>query len=438
MTLCVEWRLPRVYYTRTCPPAPRGIAQVNKLFPARTRQRISALFLLALSACVAPAANPQPASQPQTVLLVSLDGFRRDLLDRYSPPALAALGNDGVVAAAMIPSFPTLTFPNHYSIVTGLYPEHHGIVSNTMFDPVFSAGFSISGPGVTESRWWGGEPIWVTAEKQGVKSASFFWVGSEAAIKGVRPSIYKKFDGRVPFAARVDSVLAWLTLPLAERPRMITLYFNEPDHVEHEKGPDSPEARAAVLMADSAVGRLVAGLRTRGLYNAIDLIIVSDHGMANISPDRTVFLTDVTDTLNVRTVDRGPIFMGWALNGDNAGLVAALRKLPHLQAWLKDSVPERLHFRHNRRITPVVALAETGWMISVGRPIRNRSLGTHGFDNADPLMNAIFIAHGPVFKSGARIPAFPNVDVYGLMTRILGINPAPNDGSMTIIGQALK
>jgi predicted AlkP superfamily pyrophosphatase or phosphodiesterase len=406
---------------------------------ARGRQRAGFLLLLVLGACSVPAAQtPQPVAQPQTVLLVSLDGFRRDLLDRYSPPALTALGNDGVVATAMIPSFPTLTFPNHYSIVTGLYPEHHGIISNTMFDPVFNATFTISSSAVSEGRWWGGEPIWVTAEKQGVRSASFFWVGSEAEIEGVRPSIYKKYDASMTFAGRVDSVLAWLSLPAAQRPRMITLYFNEPDHVEHEKGPDSPETHAAVLTVDSAIARLVGGLRTQNLYDAVDLIIVSDHGMANISPDRYVFITDVTDTLNVRTVDRGPIWEGWALNGDNAGLVAALRKLPHVQAWLKDSVPARLHYRDNRRITPVVALAETGWMINVGRPVRNRNLGTHGYDNADPLMNAIFIAHGPVFKSGARIPAFPNVDVYSLMTRILGLTPAPNDGSLKIIGQSLK
>jgi predicted AlkP superfamily pyrophosphatase or phosphodiesterase len=413
---------------------------MKKVLPDFTRRQLAALLLVALAACgVPPTPAPQPINEPQTVLLVSLDGFRRDLLDRYSPPALTALGRDGVVAAAMIPSFPTLTFPNHYSIVTGLYPEHHGVVSNTMYDPAFGAGFTMSGPMVSDARWWdGGEPIWVTAEKQGVKSASFFWVGSEAAVEGVRPSIYKKYDSKVTFPERVDSVLSWLTLPEAQRPRMITLYFDEPDHTEHQSGPDSPQARGAVLKADSAIGRLVTGLRARGLYDAIDLIIVSDHGMANISPDRTIFLTDVTDTLNVRTIDRGPIFMGWAINGDNAGLVAALRRLPHVQAWLKDSVPARLHFRNNRRITPVVALAETGWMINVGRPTRNRNLGTHGFDNADPLMNAIFIAHGPVFKSGARIPAFPNVDVYSLMTRILGLTPAPNDGSLAILGQALK
>ena len=307
---------------------------------AQARQRAAFLLLVVLGACAAPAAQtPQPVAQPQTVLLVSLDGFRRDLLDRYSPPALTALGNDGVVAAAMIPSFPTLTFPNHYSIVTGLYPAHHGIISNTMFDPVFNATFTIGSSAVTEARWWAGEPIWVTAEKQGVKSASFFWVGSEAEIEGVRPSIYKKYDASMTFAGRVDSVLAWLSLPAAQRPRMITLYFDEPDHTEHQRGPDSPEARAAVLMVDSAIARLVGGLRTKGLYDAVDLIIVSDHGMANISPDRYVFITDVIDTLNVRTIDRGPIWEGWALNGDNAGLVAALRKLPHVQAWLKDSVP---------------------------------------------------------------------------------------------------
>lgn len=409
---------------------------MNRITPIY--RRLLAVTLVFVGIGCAPAAQTPAPKSDQTVLLVSLDGFRGDLLDRDKPPALNALGAEGVVAEAMIPSFPSLTFPNHYTIVTGLYPEHHGIVSNTMFDPVFNASFSIGSPAVTESRWWGGEPIWVTAEKQGVKSASFFWVGSESEIEGVRPSIYEKFDGSVAFAARVDSVLGWLSLPMSQRPRMITLYFNEPDHVEHEKGPDSPEAFAAVMQVDSAIGRLVAGLKTQGIYNSINLIIVSDHGMASISPNRYVFVSDVIDTAKVHTVDKGPIWMGWSTTGDNAGVVAALRKLPHVQAWLKDSVPARFHFNDNRRITPVVALAETGWMINPAPPVRNRNLGTHGFDNADPLMRAIFIAHGPEFKSGVRIPAFPNVDVYDLMAKILSLKPAPNDGSLEPLRAALK
>lgn len=400
--------------------------------------------LLLFSGCATPPPSkpvlaPLPATRSgQTVLLISLDGFRRDLLDRDHPPALTALGADGVVADAMIPSFPSLTFPNHYSIVTGLYPEHHGIVSNTFFDPAFNATFTITNGAATQDRWWGGEPIWVTAEKQGVRSASFFWVGSEASIEGVRPSIWKKYDASVTFGARVDSVLAWTRLPPAQRPRMITLYFNEPDHTEHEQGPDSPEADAAVFQVDSAIGRLVAGLRANGMYDSVNTIVVSDHGFANISQDRYVFLTDVLDTTNVRTVDRGPVWMGWSLVDDNEGLVRELRRLPHVQAWLKDSIPARFHFRANRRITPVVALAETGWMINVGRPVRNRNKGTHGFDNADPLMRAIFIARGPAFKSGITIPAFPNVDVYDLIAKILGLQPAPNDGSLAMLQRALK
>ena len=409
-----------------------------KIVRNHLRRSAAALVVFVIAACAPTTQSLKPLAEKQTVLLISLDGFRRDFLDRDAPPALNALASDGVVSEWMQPSFPSLTFPNHYTIVTGLYPEHHGIVSNTMYDTAFKAGFSISGPGATESRWWGGEPIWVTAEKQGVRSASFFWVGSEAVIEGVRPSIYKKYDASMTFAGRVDSVLAWLRLPEAQRPRIITLYFNEPDHIEHEKGPDSPEAHAAVLGVDSAIARLVTGLRAQRMYDAVDLIVVSDHGMANISPERTIYVTDVTDTLNVRTVDRGPVYMGWALNGNNASLVAALNRLPHVQAWLKKDIPARLHFHASDRITPVVALAETGWMIGVGKPTRNRNLGTHGFDNADPLMRALFIAHGPAFKHGVRIPAFPNVDVYSLMTRILDLKPAPNDGSLRIIGQALK
>jgi predicted AlkP superfamily pyrophosphatase or phosphodiesterase len=405
------------------------------------RMRMLAFVILALPAGACGGLQQGRAASEaaeSTVVLISLDGFRRDYLEWHSPPTLLALAADGVVADAMIPSFPTSTFPNHYTIVTGLRPQNHGIVNNTMYDPVFDARFSLGNEGPREDRWWGGEPIWSTAEKQGVKSAAFFWPGTEAEIAGARPSRWMRYDGRVPYAGRVDSVLAWLSLPEEERPRMITLYFEEPDHTGHEDGPTAPTMRGAVLKADSAVARLVVGLRQRGLFDAVNLVIVSDHGMADAAPERTVYVSDVLDTAAFHVVTGGALFMGWSRTEDDAGMVAALQRLPHVSAWLREDVPARLHFNNHRRITSVVAVADEGWVIAGNRTWRASGGGRHGYDNALPSMRTIFIARGPAFRSGARIPEFNNVDVYPLLARVLGVTPAPNDGSLAIIGAALR
>jgi predicted AlkP superfamily pyrophosphatase or phosphodiesterase len=396
------------------------------------------------SACATSAVRPTetPAATasgvaPQ-VILVSLDGFRRSYLDTDSVPALHALGRDGVTAKAMIPSFPTLTFPNHYTIVTGLYPEHHGIVGNSIYDPEFKALFTMSNAASKESRWWGGEPIWVTAEKQGQRAASMFWVGSEVEIDSVRPTRWKTFDAKVPFDTRVDTVLSWVTLTGPQRLSLITLYFDEPDHTGHDAGPDSPRTADAAARADSAIGRLVQGLRARGMYDKVNLIIVSDHGMSQLSPDRTVYLDDVVDTASVRITSLSPDLMLTPRDGDAAALLAKLKRLQHVRAWLKADVPERLHYNEGRRITPVVAVADDGWTVAIHGGRRGPGGGAHGYDNADVSMNAIFIAHGPAFKQSVTTAAFPNVDVYDLLAKILKLKPAPNDGSLAPFSEVMR
>lgn len=371
-------------------------------------------------------------------MLVSLDGFRRDYLDRHSPPTLSRLAAEGVIAEAMIPSFPTLTFPNHYTVVTGLRPARHGIVNNTMYDPARDAWFSLRNEGPRQDWWWEGEPIWSTAEKQGVRSAAFFWPGTEVEIAGARPSRWMRYDGSVPYAVRVDSVISWLSLPATERPRMITLYFEEPDHTGHTDGPDSPSVRGAVLKSDSAIARLVSGLEARGLYDSVNLVITSDHGMAPVSDKRLAVIQDVIDTSLVQVVASGALFMGWSRTGDNAGLVTALNRLPGVTAWLREDVPEHLHFRDHPRITPVVALANDGWMLLAARSTRVVAGGMHGYDNRLLSMRTIFIARGPAFRSGVRLPEFSNVHIYELLAHVLGLEAAPNDGDLEVLREALR
>ncbi|HYL31233.1 MAG TPA: ectonucleotide pyrophosphatase/phosphodiesterase [Gemmatimonadales bacterium] len=398
----------------------------------------------------APAPTPAPAAArapapPEAVLLVSIDGFRADYLDRPEAARLRGLAAQGVRARWLTPVFPSKTFPNHYSIVTGLYPEHHGIVSNTILDPETGRWFRISDAhAVRDSSWWGGEPIWVTAVKQGLRSATFFWPGSEAAIEGVRPTYWERYDARLPDAERVRRVLDWLSLPPERAPSLVTLYFSEVDHAGHEFGPDAPETDSAIAHVDSAVGMLLAGLDARGLSGRVDVIVVSDHGMAPLSPDRTIYLGDYLDLAGVTVVEASPVAALVPPPGREEDVYERLRGAdPHLAVYRRSETPPRWHYRDNPRIPPILAVADEGWRISTrSRPkgaaggwIPER--GTHGYDPAAPSMRALFIARGPSFPQGVVVPPFTNIHLYALMTHLLGLVPVPNDGSLDSVAAVL-
>ncbi len=393
---------------------------------------------VACASVPAPAQQPQQATPPdQAVVLVSLDGFRADYLDRMPVPNLRRLAARGVRARWMIPSFPTLTFPNHYTIVTGLRPARHGVVGNTMVDPADGARFRIGDTAaVRASRWWGGEPLWVTVERQGARAASFFWVGSEAEIGGVRPSIWKRYDGAVPNAERVDSVLAWLELPEAERPRFITLYFSDTDDAGHRFGPDAPQLAAAAARVDSALGRLLDGLRSRGLQDRVNVIVVSDHGMAPTSPERRVVLDDYVDRNAVDAVALGAFVALNPRGMSSDSLRRLLAEAPHLRLYPRDGTPERWHYRDNPRIPALVGVMDDGWylvtraMLAAER--EPRPGGSHGYDANAVSMRAIFVAAGPALRRGVTVPAFENVHVYELICAILGVQPAANDGDPAV------
>ena len=393
-------------------------------------------FLLVLVVVLAGCRTATPPLAPTAddaytpLVLVSLDGFRYDYRSRTATPALDRLAAEGVYAERLVPVFPTLTFPNHYSLVTGLYPEHHGIVANTIYDPVFGATFSLSDrEAVADARWWGGEPLWVTAERQGVRAATLFWPGSEAAIGGVRPSDWKPYDDDMPYAARVDTALAWMSRPAATRPGLVTLYFSAVDVAGHRFGPDAPETTAAIARVDSTVGRLLAGLGARGIR--ANVVVVSDHGMAALSSDRVVFLDDADPAFADHTerVLWGATTLLWPTPGTIDSLEARLSTLDHVSVYRREAVPERLHFRDSRRISPLVLVADDGWTLTTHADARVPRGGTHGFDNANLDMSAILIAAGPAFRSGgASVPTYRTVDVYDALCDALGLRPAPNDG----------
>jgi len=397
------------------------------------RRVMLAVVLLAAAACTRAAPHPAPAPQPRsrTVVVLGFDGFARRYLDSDSAPALHALAHTGVTTTrGMIPSFPTVTFSNFYALATGLYPDHSGIVNNRFYDPAYDSEFVYKDPIAREAHWWGGEPIWLTAEKQGTRSATMFWVGSDAPIDGMHPSRWHSYDRTIAFSARVDTLLAWLDLPAAQRPRLLMSYFEEPDMQGHRHGPDAAETREAVLRVDSALARLVRGLESRKLYDSVDILVVADHGMSAISPERVVYLDDAVDSASVNVVNLTPNLMIGARDGDTDALLARLEKLPHLTAWKKQDVPARLHYGTNPRITPIVGVLDDGWMLEWRHAKPYGDGGEHGYDNAVPNMRALFVAHGPDFRPGSAIAEFPNVDVYDLLARLLGLSPAPNDGEL--------
>jgi len=383
-------------------------------------------------------AVPHPAANQPRVIILGFDGFARRYLDTDSAPALHAFAREGVTARWLIPSFPTLTFPNFYALATGLYPDHSGIVSNGFVDPSFDSAFVYKDPIARESRWWGGEPIWVTTAKQGVRSSTMFWVGSDAEIEGLRPTHWYSYSHTEPFAARVDSLLAWLDLPAEQRPRLLMGYLEEPDAAGHRYGPNASETQAAVLRVDSALAQLMAGVHARHLDDSVDVLIVSDHGMTAVSPERIAYLDDVVDSASVDVVYQSPLLLISARDGNQDALLARLSRLAHVRVWKKADVPARLHYGTSARITPIVGIADIGWTIGWRHAVPWKGKGAHGYDNAEPDMRALFLAHGPNFRSGRTIAEFPNVDVYDLLAHLLGVTPAQNDGTLAPFVPVLK
>ncbi len=390
-----------------------------------------------LAACATPPPLTGPG-RPLTIL-ISIDGFRADYLDRGMTPVLSGLAADGA-RGVMRPSFPTMTFPNHYTLVTGLRPDRHGIVDNIMEDPAIpGVTFRLSNAqAVTDRRWWDqGEPIWVRAERAGIVTATMFWPGSGAPIQGVRARHWRPFNQAVSSDARVDQVLAWLDLPPAERPRFVTLYFDIVDTAGHLHGPDSRQVNTAAAEVDLALGRLTAGLKARGL--AANLVVVADHGMAALSDDRILYMDDLLPRDAYRSLTGGAFMTLYPTLGREAEVLKVLlAPHPHLQCWRKRDIPARFHYGRNPRVAPIFCLPETGWRLSTRdfKPTQPE-LGAHGYDNASPEMLAIFVASGPAFQRGVTLPIFDNVDVYPLLARLVGVKPALNDGDIANMQAAL-
>jgi predicted AlkP superfamily pyrophosphatase or phosphodiesterase len=408
-----------------------------------------AVFLLTIMTCGGPLeartelTPAVPGNGRPPLILVSIDAYRADYLDRGHSPVLAALADDGVRAKGMRPVFPSLTYPNHYTLATGLYPDQHGMVNNTMHDSVLGNFSPPNRAANTDGRWWDeAEPIWVTAQKQGLRTASVFYPGTQAEIRGVRPTYWQLFDSSIPPDARVDQVLAWLDLPPAERPRLVSVYFEQLDVAGHTYGPDSLQVDEATVTVDAALGRLVAGLRQRNLFDTTNLIVLSDHGMSATSADRMVLLDQI---INVEHIELRSSIV-------NAGIApkpgyeaeverALLTPHPHLRCWTKENLPRKFHYGRNERIPPIQCVTDDGWMVSTAATEAKRTqplLGEHGYDNDEPKMRALFVAHGPSFKQHLTVPVFDNINVYALLTELIGVKPLPNEGRPAATAEMLR
>jgi predicted AlkP superfamily pyrophosphatase or phosphodiesterase len=401
-------------------------------------------LLMALAAFpLGRAAAPAETGRPP-VVVISLDAFRWDYIATHpaETPRLRQLIKEGVTARGLIPVFPSQTFTNHYSMVTGLYPAHHGIIGNGFFDAARGEVFNYRLPtAVRDGSWFGGEPIWVTAGQQGKTSGVSFWVGSEAEIRGRRPTHWRPFSTTVTFEERLEELAGWLRLPAAERPAIILFYLDDTNTAGHYFGPGSAEVAAAIQLLDRRVGRLLDRATAEGV--ALNLIVVSDHGMAPTDGQaQTTILDEIIDLRTVQIDFDGPLAGLRPHDGDAAALIRKLAVLPPQYHVYRDTeLPARWHVTPGPRVPAVWIVPDAGWRIQQRSRFLStrdsRLKGDHGYDSADPTMHGLFIAHGPAFRAGLTIDAIESIHVYNLLCAAAGLTPAPNDGDDRLVRAVL-
>ena len=365
-----------------------------------------------------------PSSDKYT-LVVSFDGFRHDYINRVPTPNFDKFINGGVIASSLSPVFPSLTFPNHYSLATGYHADEHKILGNKFFSKTLNKDYSMrDSKAVQNGQFYGMEPIWVTAEKNNILSATYFWIGSEAEINGYRPTIYKKYDGSVKFKSRVDSVISWFNLPIEQRPKLTMLYFSEPDYTGHEYGPNSNEVNRSVIEMDSIFGYLIDELSRTKVYKDLDIIVVSDHGMSDVSLDKVILLDTFIDLDKYKVIPSFAVTHLWNLN-DDEDISNIFDNENNVQIFKKGQFPKKYHFS-NSDSPDYLIVADLGWSLTTTQKLnQSKSFpgGMHGYDSNYLEMHGIFFANGPSFKSGVRIDSFENINLYPIICKTLEIPP---------------
>ncbi|MBN9143481.1 MULTISPECIES: alkaline phosphatase family protein [unclassified Novosphingobium] len=406
---------------------------------------MAALFLslaLSLAGLVPPAAARGKAPERIPTILISIDGLRPDYISPALTPNLAAIAAKGV-SGTMTPSFPSITFPNHWTLATGLRPDRHGIINGAMSDPAHPG--VIFGKSSEQPWWWDGsggpvhvEPIWVAAERAHIRSGIMFWPGSTTAIDGTRASDWQAYHADLPNHERAEVVLDWMRRPANIRPGLALLYFGDVDVNGHRHGPGSPETIAAIRDVDAAIGYLRRGLAT--MHRRVNMVIVSDHGMAHTIPDHVIWLKDYVAKEDYALVSYGGILFINNVPGHEAKLAESLKKMPgFIHCWRKGELPERFHYGHNPRVPDWLCLPDPGARIMDGNPEHPDDGGDHGYDPASPDMRALFLATGPAFRPGTHLPVFDNVAIEPLLRRLIGLAPGKDrDGTAAPVAKALR
>jgi len=378
-------------------------------------------------------------------ILISFDGFRWDYPNRGITPNLDFIKENGVHALSLQPCFPSKTFPNHYSIVTGLYPENHGIIANSFIDPITKEVYKIGDTSMVRNpKWYQGEAIWETAKRQGVITASYFWPGSELNLEYRRPDYFEKYEHLRDYNKRVEGVLNWLRFPNDQRPKFITLYFDAADTYGHKFGTNSVEINETIEKLDSLIGKVFEGLKQISLLDSTNIIIVTDHGMSDVSGDRIINVEEILKGYNQKLWDYGPVMYVFPDKRESNKIYNKLKsQQKNFKVYRKEEVPEYYHFSNNTMIPEIILIADPGWSLITDKDFNRyegmSSGGNHGYDNHHIDMHGIFYAIGPDFKNGYSCGTIDNIDIYPLLAKILRIFPNNNiDGKLERIEFLLK
>lgn len=403
------------------------------------------IYIILISGLAGCSDTPKEQPQNDKLLLISFDGFRYDYLEKVETPHFDTLVSEGARAEGLIPVFPSKTFPNHYAIATGLYPENSGFVNNTMYDPEWDEWYRIRDrKAVEDGKWYGGEPIWNTLEKQGIKTGTMFWVGSEADIQGMHPTHWKRYDDDMPHKARVDTVVKWLAgSEEKEDVGFATLYFSHVDTQGHRYGIKSDSVETAIREADRIMGYLKEQLQDSGLWDRMNILVVSDHGMIDLSEEKIIELDKIVDMDDIERVIWGPLTMIQPKSEKENEVYEALKVQEEgYRVYKKENIPDRYHIKNNRRVPDIVLIADLGYTVLESEDkeqfIESLPRGTHGYDPYEKAMHAFFLAHGPAFKQDTTVDAFQSIHLYELMNELMGTEPAPNDGSLDSVKVLLK
>ncbi len=401
---------------------------------------------LYLFLCLLWVPNSFASQSSPLVIMIGVDGLRPTSITPKLTPNIDKLAEQGVRAKWLVPAMPSKTFVNFYTLATGLHPENHGMISNAPYDRALGRKFE-NGKDSQNPEWWKGEPIWISAEKQGLKAATYFWVGSEVTIDNIQPTYWKPYNQSIKYSERVNEVLTWLKLSKTERPNLITLYFSAVDSASHDYGLNSRKERKALKKVDKHIGDLIQGLKRLGLYQDANLIVVSDHGMVDLSDERLINLDQWVDLNSFISPDwskdRGPAYQPFiGLFGSTEDIDYVYNKLKgkhkSMRVLKRHEFDKEYHFNHPTRAPDLMILAEPGWTLYTSEdkslPLSlkaaDKAIATHGYDNQAPSMRASFLAHGPAFVNGKVVEPFDNIEVYGLVACALGIKPIKTDGDI--------